>query len=173
MSDFDDVPGFDEDGEEIKSRTQIKKEMEALQAVGKKLTELKPSQRKEVPMSDELRNAIHLYCNNITQREARRRQMQYIGKLMRSEDIDAIQAVIDRFDTSSQAYAQALHQCEVWREKLMNGGKEAITDFVSKHPDVDIQLLRQLTRNAIKDAQQNKNTGASKKLFQLIKAQQL
>lgn len=167
MTEFD--PNSEHDEEFVKSRTQIKKEMEALQAIGKQLTEMKAEQLKEVPMGDELRKAIDLYRNNITQREARRRQMQYIGKLMRAEDAEAIQAVIDRYDSSSQAFAQNLHHCEVWRTRLVSEGKQALTEFVENYPEVDIQHLRQLVRNAQKDAEKQKNTGAAKKLFQFIR----
>lgn len=166
-------PQHDFDEELEKSRTQIKKEMEALQDLGKKLTELKNDQLKQVPMGEDLRQAIDLYRNNITQREAKRRQMQYIGKLMRAEDAEAIQAVVDRFDSSSQVYAQALHQCEVWRSRLIEEGKTALTEFVEKYPNVDIQHLRQLVRNSQKDLEKNKNTGAAKKLFQFIREQSL
>jgi ribosome-associated protein len=170
MTDFDNAQDASDDQDEsIKSRTQIKKEMEALQQLGKKLTELKNDQLKEVPMGEELRKAIDLYRNNITQREARRRQMQYIGKLMRSEDAEAIQAVIDRYDSSSKAFAQALHQCEAWRTRLIHEGKQALTEFVENYPDVDVQHLRQLVRNAQKDLDKPKSTGAAKKLFQFIR----
>ena len=108
MSDFDHKYHPEDDEEDIKSRTQIKREMEALQDLGKKLTELKKEQLKEVPMGEDLRAAIDLYRNNITQREARRRQMQYIGKLMRAEDADAMQAVLDKYDSSSKAFALSL-----------------------------------------------------------------
>lgn len=158
-----------EDFEEIKSRSQIKREAETLQVLGKKLTELKPSQLKELSISEELRQAIHIYTHNIRQREALRRQMQYIGKLMRSEDAEAIQAFLDRYDSSSKAFAQVIHQQEAWRTRLIEEGKQALTDFVEAFPDVDVQHLRQLIRNAQKDQKNQKNTGAAKKLFQYIR----
>jgi len=167
MSDAEHDP--DNDLEEVKSRTQIKKEMEALQSVGKKLTELNNEQLKEVPMGEDLRAAIDLYRNNITQREARRRQLQYIGKLMRAEDAEAIQAVLDKYDSSSKAYAQALHALENWRTRLIAEGNTALSQFVDAHPGVDVQQLRQLVRNAQKEQQQNQNKGGAKKLFKFLK----
>ncbi|MDX1452506.1 MAG: ribosome biogenesis factor YjgA [Oleiphilaceae bacterium] len=159
---------YDDDESEIKSKSQIKREMAALQEMGKQLCELKTSQLNEVPISASLREAIDLY-NRVHQKEARRRQMQFIGKLMRNEDAEAIQDVLDRFDTSSRAHAQALHQVEAWREKLINGDNEDITAFVDEHPGVDIQQLRQWVRKAKKDNETGKNTGAAKKLFQFIR----
>jgi ribosome-associated protein len=170
MSGFDPTKHHPEDdNEDVKSRTQIKREMEALQDIGKKLTELETEQLKEVPMGEDLRAAIDLYRNNITQREARRRQMQYIGKLMRAEDAEAMQAVIDKYDSSSKAFAQTIHEIEAWRTRLIDEGNQAMTDFMEKHPTVDAQRLRTLVRNAKKDVEQDKNKGAAKKLFQFLR----
>lgn len=164
--DFD--TDYDDEEEFVKSRTQIKKEMEALQALGKRLTELKQEQLKDVPISEDLHKAIEDYAK-MPHREAKRRHMQYIGKLMRSEDGEAVQAAIDRFDSSSQIFAQELHQLEVWRSRLIDEGKTALTEFIADHPETDIQQLRQLIRNAQKDQKNQKNTGAAKKLFQFIR----
>lgn len=164
----DDFDHEDDELEPVKSRTQIKKEMEALQVLGKKLTELKASQLKEVPMTEDLEKAIKDY-DKMPHREAKRRHMQYIGKLMRSVDSEAIQAAIDRFDSSSQAFNQELHLLEAWRERLIGEGNTALTEFIEEHPETDVQQLRQLIRNAQKDAKNGKNTGAAKKLFQFIR----
>ncbi len=158
----------EEEFEEGKSKSQIKREMEALQALGKTLTELKPAQLKEVPISEELAYAIEVY-NKINQREGKRRQMQFIGKLMRDSDHEAIQAAVDLFDSSSKAYAQQFHQLEAWRTRLIDEGNDALSDFIEAHDHVDVQHLRQLVRNAKKDVSNNKNTGAAKKLFQYLK----
>ena len=120
-------------------------------------------------MGEDLRAAIDLYRNNITQREARRRQMQYIGKLMRAEDADAMQAVLDKYDSSSKAFAQSIHELEAWRTRLIDEGNQAMTDFIEKHPSVDVQQLRNLVRNAKKDVENNKNKGSAKKLFQFLR----
>lgn len=171
MSDFDEYNMGDEE-ELPKSRTQVKREMEALQDLGKKLTELNRSQLKEIPMSEDLAAAIDLYQNKITQREARRRHMQFIGKLMRSEDVEGIQSAVDMFDSSSKAFAQALHQLEAWRTRLINEGNEALTEFVEAHPQVDVQQLRQLVRNAKREVEKKINKGAAKKLFQFLRQHQ-
>ncbi|MCH2157601.1 MAG: DUF615 domain-containing protein [Oleiphilaceae bacterium] len=169
MSQHDPFDSNNEDfDEDIKSRSQIKREMEALQAIGKQLCELKASHLEQVPISEELEEGIATY-KRISSREAKRRQLQYIGKVMRNQDIDAIQIVLDRFDTSSDIYAKRLHMLEAWRERLINEGNAALTEFVEKHPSVEIQTLRQLVRNTNKDRQNEKNTGAAKKLFKFLK----
>ena len=159
---------FHDDEEFVISKSQIKREMTALQALGKKLTELKDAQLKKMPISDELMKAV-LESRNITQREATRRHLQYIGKLMRDEDSAAIQYAVDEFDSSSQRFTQALHELELWRSRMLEDANNAITEYIEAHPKTDVQHLRQLVRNALKDQKNNKNTGASKKLFQYLR----
>lgn len=159
---------IDESDEELKSRSQIKREMEALQDIGKTLCELKASQLAQVPISDELAEGINTY-QRINSREAKRRQLQFIGKLMRSENVEGIQEVLDRFDSSSEIYAKRQHQLEAWRTRLIDEGNDTLTEFVERYPNVEVQTLRQLVRAAKKDQQNNKNTGAAKKLFRLLK----
>jgi len=158
----------DDDFEFGKSKSQIKREMTALQDLGRKLTELNAEQFKTVPVSEDLKHAIETYLR-IRQKEARRRQLQFIGKLMRSEDSEAIQEAVDLFDASSQRYAKVLHELEAWRTRLIEEGNTAITEFVEAFPAVDVQHLRQLVRNAQKDQSHGKNTGAAKKLFQYLR----
>ncbi len=156
------------DDELIISKSQIKREMNALQDLGKKLLDLKDAQLKKMPISDEMMKAV-LESRNITQREATRRHLQYIGKLMRDEDGDAIQYALDEFDSSSQRFTQALHELEVWRSKLIDDPNGAVTDYIEHYPKTEVQHLRQLVRNAVKDKTNGKNTGASKKLFQYLR----
>lgn len=166
MTDFEQ---YDEEFEEEKSKSQIKREMEALQDLGKKLTELKPDQLKKVPMSEDLAHAIKESLN-ITQREAKRRHLQFIGKLMRAEDTEAIQYAIDEFDSSSERFNQELHRLEAWRERLISEGNNALSEFIEAHESTDVQHLRSLVRNAKKDREKEKNTGAAKKLFQYLRS---
>ncbi|MFD2229663.1 ribosome biogenesis factor YjgA [Alkalimarinus sediminis] len=167
MTDFDLPEEFDE--ENIISKTSIKRDMHELQALGKRLTELKQNQLDKVPMSEQLRKAVE-ESRRITKREATRRHMQYIGKLMRDEDEEAIKNAVDLFDAGSKAFAQALHALERWRDRLIEGGNDILSEYVDENPSADIQHLRQLVRNAKKDVKNEKNTGASKKLFRYLRA---
>lgn len=167
MSDIEqDLPPSDE--ELPKSKSQLKREMQALQDIGKRLTELRPDQLVRIPMSERLREAIE-ESHRIKKHEAIRRHMQRIGKLMRSEDAEAIQQVLDEFDSSTRAHAQKFHQLEHWRERLIHEGPQALTEFLDAHPQADIQHLRQLVRNAVKDVQEQKNRGHARKLFQYLR----
>jgi len=142
--------------------------MTALQELGKKLIGLKDSQIAKMPVSDELLRAIK-ESKNITQREATRRHLQFIGKLMREQDAEAIQYALDEFDSSSQRFTQAIHELEVWRKRLIEKSNAVVTEYVEKYPKTNVQYLRQLVRNAVKDHKNEKNTGAAKKLFQYLK----
>jgi len=167
MTNFDTPEELDE--ESIISKTSIKQDMHELQALGKRLTELKRSQLDKVPMSDVLRKALE-ESRRITKREATRRHMQYIGKLMRSENEEEIRHAVGLFDASSKVFAQALHALERWRDKLTQEGNEALSAYIEETPKADIQHLRQLVRNAKKDIQNEKNTGASRKLFKYLRS---
>ncbi|MFV1872227.1 MAG: ribosome biogenesis factor YjgA [Oleiphilus sp.] len=157
-----------DDEEYIKSKSQIKREMTALQDLGKKLIELKDAQLKKMPITDELYAAI-LESRNITQREATRRHLQFIGKLMRDQDSEAIQYALDEFDSSSERFAQETHELEMWRTRLIQQIGSPVTEYIEQYPDTDVQHLRQLVRNAAKDEKNQKNTGAAKKLFQYLR----
>lgn len=164
---FDFSEDYEEPSEnEGPSKSSIKREMTALQKMGTRLTELGAAQLALVPMSESLRSAIAL-ARNIRKNEGRRRQLQYIGKLMRYEEIDAIRQKLDEFDTSSKAFAQTLHHIEGWRDRLLGAASnEALTELIEQYPHCEVQTLRQLVRKAQHDVSTQKNTGAGKKLFQ-------
>ena len=162
---FDDIEQHDD--EEFKSKTQLKREMEALQKLGAKLIDQKPDFLAKLDLSDELRAALK-ESHRIKQREAKRRHLQFIGKLMRDVDAEQIQHAIDRQEAGTQAYIQHFHKLERWRDLLIDDDKH-INDFVADYPDADRQHLRQLLRNSRKEAQQNKPPASSRKLFKYIR----
>jgi len=166
MTDFDQ---FNED-DIPKSKTQIKREMEALQEVGKKLLALSKNQQKKVVMSDTLRDAL-AEADRIKQREAMRRHLQYIGKVMRTEDHEAIAKQVAMFDTTSAAYNKLFHQLEAKRDELIGEhSKEALSQYLEDHPRLeDIQLLRQLIRQSQKEVSEDGNTTNRKKLFRYLR----
>lgn len=165
MSDFFDTP--DNQDQEYKSKTRVKREMEALQALGAKLIDLKRELLDKLPLGPALHNAI-LEAHRIKQREARRRHLQYIGRLMRDVDADAIQEAVDRQEAGTRAYIQHFHKLEQWRDRLLESDDQ-LEPFVEAYPDADRQHLRQLLRNARKEAEQNKPPASARKLFKYIR----
>ena len=149
------------------SKSQKKRDVEALQELGTLLVELPDAQFKRIELPEELRAAVAA-CRKITQNGALRRQKQYIGKLMRSVDPAPIQAQLDAFSGASAAETAKLHQAEKWREKLI-ADNEALTLFLNKYPDTDATHLRQVIRNARDEAARNKPPKAFREIFRVIR----
>lgn len=142
-------PTFDE----RPSKTQRKQAMTALQALGAELVKLAPEQRARIELPDALREAIAFF-DRIASHEARRRQMQYIGKLMRAVDADAIRAAIGRATGESKDAVALMHRCERWRDRLLDDDG-ALTEFLGEHPQADAQRLR----STIRAARRERDTG--------------
>lgn len=152
---------------EIISKTARKQDMTNLQKLGEVLAELSKDRLVQVPMSENLREAI-LEHKRLNAHGARRRQMQYIGKLMRSEEIEPIQAKIDQFQGVSTVATALLHRIERLRNEMISSD-DAITRFLNEFPEANIQVLRNLVRNARKEAELNKPLKSYRELFQEVK----
>ncbi|AWY01002.1 hypothetical protein A8139_14190 [Marinomonas primoryensis] len=167
MTDFDQL---ENDDELPKSKSQVKREMDALQEVGKKLLSLSKNQLKKIEMSDTLKDAIE-ESGRIKQNEAKRRHLQYIGRVMRTEDHETIAQRVALLDTTSAAYNKLFHQLEIKRDALIGeNSKEVLSQYLDDNPNLEeIQLLRQLIRLSQKEASQEGNTSNRKKLFRLLR----
>lgn len=166
-----DFPEEHDDGqqEDEKSKSQVKREMHAFQELGRRLVELKPAQLDKLELTDKLRAALE-EAHRHTARGALKRHLSFVGKLVREQpDIEAIQAYVDRLDSSSQAHAQYFHQLERWRDRLLTGNPEEQQAFIDAYPNADRQTIRQLVRQASKEAADNKPPAAARKLFKLIR----
>lgn len=152
---------------DFKSKSQLKREMHALQKLAGELIALKPGQVAEVPMSDTLRGAIEESWR-ISQNEAKRRHMQYLGKLMRYEDTDQLQRAVDGFNAGSEENTRRLHIAERWRERLIKDDT-AVTDFIAEYPAAEAQHLRNLVRNTRKELALERHTGQPRKLFRYLR----
>lgn len=149
------------------SRTTIKNEMTALQKIGETLVAMPQSQLDIIPLPDDLLQAI-LVARQLTSREAKRRQLQLIGKLMRNVEVAPIEVAIKNVTTVKKKMTAQFHAAEEWRERLIQEGDTAIEVFLGSHPDADRQQLRQLTRQAQQNRKSGKNTGAEKTLFRYL-----
>lgn len=152
------------------SKSQLKREMTALQKLGEELVSQPKDRVMRVPMPEDVREAI-LECQKIKDHEGRRRQLQYVGKKMRGleeEEVTAIQKVIDSWRGASKSETAAMHALERWREKLL-AGDHALTELMQQHPEADAQQLRALIRNARKEQAENKPPKAYREIFQVLK----
>ncbi len=144
--------------------------MTVLQKLGEELVNEARDRVKRVPMPEDVRDAI-LMCQTITNHEGRRRQMQFVGKKMRTLDeaeVAIIQQTIDSWKGMSKADTAALHALERRRDKLLADDK-ALTVLLAEHPELDGQHLRTLIRNARKEQAENKPPKAYREIFQILK----
>ena len=128
------------------SKSALKREAQRLQKIGLRLTQLKPDVRARIDLPEALRQAIETHAT-IKSREGGRRQMQFIGKLMRKVDTAAIEAQLADIDGQSAAARHFFHNLERWRDTLINDAG-ALTQFISEYPGVERQTLRQLVNAA-------------------------
>ncbi|AKU10797.1 protein AZOSEA05410 [Azoarcus sp. CIB] len=161
------LPDDDSGVPEPPSKSQRKRDMHALQDLGEQLVALSLDQLKKVPMSESLADAVR-EAKRTTSHEGRRRQMQYVGKLMRNVDPAPIQAQLDVFNGISKAEIARQHRLERLRVDLLEDEKtlQAIGEL---WPEADFQQLRTLRRNALKERELNKPPRAFREIFRILR----
>jgi len=169
-----------EDGEDRPSKTQLKKQSHELQKLGTALLELPENRLAAIDMPELLRDALEL-LRRTRSHEGKRRQLQYVGKVMRGIDPEPLREAVAAFKVPGARETLALHDAERWRDRLI-AEDNALTLWVNEHPDTDAQALRTLIRNARKDAQKavteqphdglvERKGRAYRDLFQWVKGQ--
>lgn len=166
MRDLEQAP---EEGEEIQplSKTKKKQAMHALQDIGKELVKLPANKLEKLDLPEELRRAVE-DCRRFTKHEAIRRQMQYIGRLMRGVDEAPIARQLAAWRGESDEEKALLHRIERWRDRLVEND-EALTLFLNEYPQADATQFRQLIRNARMEAANNKPPKSSRAIFRLVR----
>lgn len=149
------------------SKTRRKQQMTELQDLGAELVELSEQQLAQIALPESLHDAV-IAIRKTGKFEARRRQLQYIGKLMRTVDPEPIRAQLDIWKNTSREHTAWLHQIERWRERLL-ADETALNEFVSEHPHADTQQLRTLIRNALRERELNKPPKSYRALFQSLR----
>jgi ribosome-associated protein len=152
--------------DEIVSKTRKKREMTELQQLGAALVEVPETQLKGF-LSEQLLEAV-LEAKRITSHEAKRRQLQYIGRLMREVDPAPIRARLAEIEGGSAQAAARHRRLEQWRARLLEDDG-ALTELAAEHPGADLQALRTLIRNARKEQKEGKPPRAFRELFRAIK----
>ncbi len=171
-----DLNELDDQGYDRPSKSQIKRDMLALQDLGKQLVELSNDRLKQLPLPEVLYEAIR-QAQKTTSREGLRRQIHYVGKLMRNVDPDPIRIQLDIWENGSREQTLAMHRLEALRDLLLKDD-DALTGLLKEYPGADIQYLRTLIRASRKEAQNNAALHAGqdpqrkhyRALFQAIKA---
>jgi ribosome-associated protein len=135
-----------EDSTERPSKTRRKRDMTELQKLGERLLALSADQRARIDLPEALREAL-AQAARINSHEARRRQLQYVGRLMRGVDAEPIRHALDNATGASKAAVALMHRCEHLRDRLLDDDA-ALTAFLAEFPDIDAQPLRAMIRAA-------------------------
>ncbi|MCK9284345.1 MAG: DUF615 domain-containing protein [Rhodocyclaceae bacterium] len=161
LTDQDDVPY---DGP---SKSQRKRDSAALQDLGEQLVALSSDRLKKMDLPENLYDAVR-EAQRITSHEGRRRQMQFIGKLMRSVDPAPIRAVLDEVRGVSAAATARMHRLERQRTRLL-ADESVLGEIARDYPAVDLKYLRQMRRNALKEQEQGKPPRAYREIFRILR----
>ena len=157
---------MDDEVNEI-SKSERKRQALHLQKLGGRLAGFNKNDLASLNLPEKLVDAIDNY-NRFPSREAKRRQLQYIGKLMRNVDIDAIQTMVDRYDNDAAASSHNFHLLEQWRERLIEA-PDALTAYLDEHPHADRQRLRQQLQRVRKARDETQQKAAARELFRLLR----
>ncbi|OOF54473.1 ribosome biogenesis factor YjgA [Rodentibacter genomosp. 2] len=149
------------------SKSEIKRDAEELKQLGEKLVNLTKTNLTKVPLDDSLLEAIELAQR--LQKEARRRQLQYIGKLLRGIDVEPIRESLDKIENKHNLQQAMLQKLEILRDELVEQGDTVLSDFLNEYPTADRQQLRNLIRAAQKEKAQNKPLKAYREIYQVLK----
>jgi ribosome-associated protein len=153
------------------SKTRRKRDMHALQELGERLAGLNRAQVESLDLPEDLRDAL-LEAPTLTKHEARRRHMQYIGRLMRAVDPEPLRERLRQWDGQSSAHTALLHRVERWRDRLVedeNAAQELAQELGARGAQVNWQALRTQSREARLERQQNRPPKHYRELFRLIR----
>ena len=148
------------------SKTKIKEAMHELQDLGAELVELSVGQLKRINLQEDLLAAVR-ECQKITSHGARRRQIMYSGKMLRNIDEEPIRAGLALIRGDSAAENARLHRLERMRTRLLED-EAVLSEIATTWPGVDLQHLRQLRRNALKEQEANKPPKNFRAIFQML-----
>lgn len=150
------------------SKSQLKRDANAITDLGVELTQLTDSQIKSVPMSDSLFNAIMEY-KRIRKHSALKRQRLYIGKLIRQDDWETIQDHLNKIKEPLLQNNARFKEMENWRDRMLSDGDKAVNAFIGEHHQADRQKLRQIVKSAIKEKEKGDAPAHARKLFKYIR----
>lgn len=158
---------MDEGKKEFVSKTELKKDSKKIQAFGKKISELSSEEISSFKFPDTILKAIK-DCKSIKSNVAKKRQVQYLGKLLREIDLSEAYLKMDQINSNSQFEVRNNHKAEIWRERLIQD-KDAVTELIRLCPDVDRQKIRQLIQNTLKETKASNPPKYYRQLFKYIK----
>lgn len=151
----------------IVSKSQLKRESSELQKLGAELAKLSVDKIEAASLSESLEVAVLLARRS--KKGAYKRQLKFIGKLLRSTDCEPIRAYLDRINNASAEAVRELHQAEQWRDRLLAEGDVALTEFLGRYMEADRQSLRQMIRSAQQELKLDKSPKTARTLFRYLR----
>ncbi len=158
---------YDEEGNWV-SKTQRKKDCDAMQEIGERMIALNSDELSQIEMDDELRRAIE-EAQRMKSYGALKRQKQYIGKIIRNLDAEPLEQQLNRVLHKHDIHNADFKRMEKWRDNILENGDQGINAFMEAYPSADRHHLRQLSRNAQKEQKANKPPSAARQIFKYIR----
>ena len=162
-------PDDDAASDEPPSKSARKRQMHSLQAMGESLVDLNDRQLAQIPIDDERLLSALQECRQIRSNSARKRHLQFIGKLMRNIDPAPIERALQELHNTRQEKTATFHQLEQLRADILAAGPEGVELAMARFPSADRQHLRQLVLQHGRESQRNKPPAASRKLFTYLR----
>ena len=156
------------DSVEEVSRSQRKREADEITRLGQNISELGAADLDRIPLDESVRDAVDK-LRKITSFGAKKRQLLYLGKLMRATDLEPVYAALNAIRLSANTETQRFHVMEQWRDRLIDGNDDALAEFLTQYPNADRQRMRQLIRNSQREKSQNKPPKSARELFKLLR----
>lgn len=150
------------------SRSQRRREALEVKSLATELIKLSPARLGRVPLDEQVRSAV-MEARQIRSNVAHKRQMQYVAKLLRRIDLEEIIQTLEGFDNEGRHLAGRQHRTEAWRDYLLEAGDPAAGALFEQRSDTDTQTIRQLVRNARKEAANGKPPSSARTLFRVLR----
>jgi len=152
----------------VSSKSQRRRDALETKSLATKLINISAARLAKVPLDEQLKEAVD-EARQFRSHGARKRQMQFVAKLLRRIDQESILLALDAFDKDARQLAARQHRCEAWRDHLLENGDAAVGELAEQRRDADAQAIRQLIRNAQREATRNKPPAAARSLFRVLR----
>ena len=150
------------------SKSQRRRDALAVKSLAARLIDMSPSLLARIPLDEAVRKAI-LEAWDIRSNVARKRQLQFVAKLLRRADSETVAQALEELEQMARQSAARQHRAEAWRDRLLADGDPALGELLSRRPDGDPQVIRQLVRAARQEAERSKPPAAARKLFRALR----
>ena len=160
-------PPTEHDSLEI-SKSQLKREANELLDLAKTLIAMPEARLKRMPLDEDLREEVE-FARSIRAHGARKRQLMTVGKMLRKRDNEELLDAVNGIDQKNRQMNARFHHIEAWRDRLVEGGDQELSELLEQYSDINVQTLRQMIRNAQKEAKLGKPPTSARKLFKLLR----